>query len=68
MGGGGRVHNETVMCVCGGGPWKSEGELHLERRGDDLEEQSPLKPREEIETELSICNLDFGRPLVQAPC
>lgn len=67
----GRVHNEKVVCVgvgAGGGAWKSEGELHLERRGNDLEEQSPLKPREEIETELSICNLDFGRPLVQAPC
>lgn len=56
------------MCVGGGGAWKSEEKLHLERRGDDLEEQSPLKPKEEIETELSICNLDFGRPLVQALC
>lgn len=67
----GRVHNEKVVCGgvgAGGVAWKSEGELHLERKGDDLEEQSPLKPREETETELSICSLNFGRPLVQAPC
>ena len=43
--------------------------MHLKRRGGDgLEEQSSLKPREDIETELSICNLDFGRPFAQTPC
>lgn len=47
--------------------WKGEGELGLERRGTGLEGQSSLKPREEIEGVLSICSLDLGRPVVQAP-
>lgn len=44
--------------------WKGEGVLGLGRRTTSLEEQTSLKPREEMWRVLPICNLDFERLLV----
>ena len=54
----GLVERVDAVCVC----------KRQVLGGGVLVAGSPLKPKEEIETELSICNLDFGRPLVQALC